>query len=136
MSPDRTIIGRYLGLMVMVTAALLLLGYAPTRRLGGEEAVPAMLVGCAISVVASVVGTLPVFLARNRPHLEAWTAAMVAMAVRLGIAIVLGVALALSGVFATKPLLIWVAVGHAAFLVPDTLFSIKVLAQQALAEDR
>ena len=61
---------------------------------------------------------------------------MIAMVVRLGIAIVLGVGVALSGMVPQKPLLIWVATSHAAFLVPDTLLSIKVLARQALAEDR
>ncbi len=120
----------------MVTAALMALGYGPTRRLAGDEAVPAMLAGCAISFFASLVGTAPVLRARNEPHVAAWSAAMIAMAVRMGIALMLGVALALAGAFPAKPLLLWVVISHAVLLVPDTLLSIKVLAQQALAEEK
>ncbi len=121
---------------MMVTAALMALGYGPTRRMAGDEGVPAMLAGCAIGFAASLVGTVPVMRARNEPHAASWSAAMVAMAVRMAVAIVLGVALALAGSFPAKPLLLWVVISHAALLVPDTLLSIKVLAQQALVEEK
>ncbi len=136
MSAGWKIFGRFLGFAVLVTAALVALGYGLTRRLAGEEAVGAMLAGCAVGFVASLVGTIPVLLARNDPHVAAWSAAMVAMVTRLGVAIVLGVALAFGGVFAAKPLLLWVVISHGALLVPDTLLSIKVLARRALAENR
>lgn len=136
MSPGKKVFGQFLGFALVVAALLLALGFLPTRRLGGEAALPAMFVGCAVGVVASLVGTIPVLLARNRPHVEAWTAAMVAMGVRLGIAIVLGVGLALSGIWPPKPLLVWVVLSHGGLMVPDTLLGIKVLARQALAEDR
>lgn len=119
-----------------MAAVLLVLGWAPTRRLAGEEALPAMFVGCAISVVGSLAGTVPVILARNRPHVEAWSAALAAMGTRLAVVLVLAAALALSGAWPARPLLVWVLVSHAGFLVPDTLLSIKVLARQALAENR
>jgi hypothetical protein len=122
------------GLAAIMAAALLVLGWAPTRRLAGDEALPAMFVGCAISVVGSLAGTVPVILARNKPHLEAWSAALAAMGTRLAVVIVLGAAAALAGWWPTKPLLLWVAVSHAGLLVPDTLFSIKVLARQVLAQ--
>lgn len=122
--------------MLVVAAALLLLGYGPTRRLAGDEAVPAMLAGMAIAAVASLAGAVLVFKARHKPHLEAWTAAMGVMATRLGIAIVLGVAVALAGALPARPLLLWIVISHAGFLVPDTLLSTQVLARQALVEDR
>lgn len=125
-----------MGLAVVVAAVLLVLGWAPTRRLAGDEALPAMFVGCAISVVGSLAGTVPVVMARNRPHTEAWSAALAAMGTRLAIVIVLGAATALAGIWPAKPLLLWVVVSHAGFLVPDTVLSIKVLARQALAENR
>lgn len=136
MSPARKIFGQVLGLALATTAVLLALGYAPTRRFGGDEALPAMFVGCAVGVVASLLGAVPVILARNKPHIEAWTAAMGAMAVRLGVAIVAGVGLALAGTWPAKPLLVWVVISHVGLLIPDTLLSIKVLARQALAENR
>lgn len=136
MSPGRKIFGTFLGLVLAVAAALLLLGYGPTRRLAGDEAVPAMLAGVAIAAAASLAGALLVFKARHRPLADAWSAAMGVMGARLGIVIVLGAAVALAGAFPVRPLLIWIVISHAGFLVPDTLLSIKVLARQALAEDR
>lgn len=134
MSPGRKIFGQFLGLAAIVAVLLLVLGWAPTRRLAGEEALPAMFVGCAISVVGSLAGTVPVIMARNKPHVEAWSAVLAAMGIRLAIVIVLGAAFAFAGNWPTKPLLVWVALAHVGFLVPDTLLGIKVLARQALAE--
>lgn len=136
MSPGQKIFGRFSGLALALAAALLLLGYGPTRRLAGDEAVPAMIAAVAIAAVASLAGALLVYRARHRPHAEAWNAALGAMAARLGIAIVLGVAVALTGAFPVRPLLLWIVIAHAGFLVPDTLLSTQVLARRALAEDR
>ena len=52
------------------------------------------------------------------------------------IALGLGVALSLSGLWPVKALLLWVVIGYGAMLVPDTMLSIKILAQEAPAEDR
>lgn len=93
-----------------------------------------MLAGCLVSFVASLVGILPVLAAKNQPHIEAWTAAMIAMVVRMGIVLILGIALALGGYFPQKPFLLWAVIAHAAFLIPDTLLSIQVLAKQVLAQ--
>lgn len=136
MSPARRIFGQFLGLVLIVAAALLTVGWVPTRNVAGDEALKAMVAGCAIAAVASLVGTLPVILARNKPHLDAWTAALVAMGVRLAVIVALGAAVALSGTVPARPLLLWLVLSHAGFLVPDTLLSIQVLARQALAENR
>lgn len=82
-----------------------------------------MLVGTAIALVASWVGTLPVYMTRYRPPLDSISAAMGAIAVRLSVALVLSLVVALSGFFSLPPLLIWVAIAHAAFLVADTTFA-------------
>lgn len=136
MSPGKKAFGQFLGLALLVAVALPALGWVPTRRWAGDEALSAMFAGCAIGVVASLLGSIPVFLAKNKPHLEALTAAMAAMGVRLAIAAVLGVAVAMAGTLPVKPLLIWLVIGHAGLLIPDTMLSIKILARQALAENR
>ena len=136
MSPERKIFGQFLGLALIVAVLLVALGYVPTRRWAGDEALLAMLAGCAVGVVASLFGTIPVFLAKSKPHVEAWTAALAAMGVRLGIVIVSGLALTLAGTLPAKPFLIWLVIAHAGLLVPDTMLSIKILARQALAENR
>ncbi len=57
---------RFLGWAVVVGVALALLGYVPTRRLGGEGALPAMVAGCVIGVIASAVGATAIARYRRR----------------------------------------------------------------------
>ena len=117
---------RFLGWVVGVGVALALLGYAPTRHLGGEGALPAMFAGCVIGVVASAVGALPVFNARSsgRTGLPL-QGMMAALALRFVTALVLGLALGLSGWFETRPLLIWIALGYVAQLALDTRYATR-----------
>lgn len=103
--------------------ALWVLGYWPTIRLAPDGGVVGMVVGTGISLTASWVGTLPVYLSRHKPSLDSVSAAMGAIAVRLAVAMILALATALSGFFSPSPLLIWIAVGHAALLVADTVFA-------------
>lgn len=99
------------------------IGYLPTVNLAGEAGVPAMLVGGAVALVASLVGAMPVILSRGREPQYMVTAAMGATATRVGVAIVLALALALSRIWAVEPLLLWVAISHAGLLVVDTAFA-------------
>ena len=117
---------RFLAWAVSVGVALALLGYAPTRRLGGEEAVPAMIAGCLIGVLASAVGAVPVALARRRGARTATLQGMlVSMALRLTVVVALGLSAALSGWFATRPLLIWIALGYMAQLALDVWYVVR-----------
>lgn len=127
--PSGKIFGRFLALIAALVAALAAVGYLPTERLGGERATIAMLVGCAIALVASVLGTVPVWLARGRGHAELIPTVFLAMGMRLGAALALGIGVALSGMLPIKPLLVWLLIAHGVLIVPDTLFGIKVLSQ-------
>jgi hypothetical protein len=131
-----TTITRFGALALSIAIALLLVGYRPTMKLAGEEALPAMFVGVAVALVASLAGTLPVFWSRHKPPGEAWGAAVGAMGARMAVALGLGCGLALATPLPVKPLLLWVVITHGAMMVPDTMLSIKILAQGALAEDR
>ena len=82
-----------------------------------------MLIGGIVGLVASLVGTLPLVLAKDRGPQHKVTAVMGATAARVGIAIVLALALGLSGIWAIEPLLIWVAVSHLGLLVVDTAYA-------------
>jgi len=118
---------RFLAWAVAVTVVAALLGWLPTRRLGGEGAIPAMLAGCAVSVLASALGGVPIALTRGAgPAAPAarMQALLMAMAVRFGAVAVLALAAALSGLFPRAPLLIWVAVSYAAQLVVDTRYAL------------
>lgn len=125
---------QFLLLAGAVVVLLLAVGFVPTRRLAGQAGLSAMLAGCLVSLVASLVGTVPVLLARRRSHVEMVPAALAATATRLGVVVTLAAAVALSGVVASKPLLLWVVISHAGLLIPDTLLSIKVLSKRELAE--
>jgi len=116
--------GRYLALVAATAAALVVVGYLPTVRLGGEGAVPAMFAGCAVSVVASLFGSAPLLLIRGRTPADGVNAVLGSIVVRLATVVMLAVAVALGGLFANMPFLLWVAISHAALLVVDTVHAL------------
>lgn len=117
---------RFLGWVVGVGVALALLGYAPTRRLGGEGALPAMVAGCVIGVVASAVGALPVLNARRAGRAGLLLQGMLAaLALRFVTALILGLAVGLAGWFEARPLVIWIALGYVAQLALETRYATR-----------
>ncbi|MES1245409.1 MAG: hypothetical protein ABUT39_27645 [Acidobacteriota bacterium] len=118
---------RFLAWAVGVTVAAALLGWLPTRRLGGEEAIPAMLAGCAVSLLASALGGVPIALAHGaapQAQQAKLQSLLMAMAVRFAAVVVLTLAAVLSGLFHTAPLLLWVAIGYGAQLVVETRYAL------------
>lgn len=124
----------FLSLLLGTAVLLMVAGYLPTHRMGGDAAIAAMFVGCGISFVASLVGAALVLSARDRRGPDVVPVAMGAMATRMGVALVLGIAVSVSGLVPSKPLLLWVVAAHAGFLIPDTHLSIKLLGQRARGE--
>ena len=107
---------RFLGLAVAIVVVLCAVGFLPTRRLAGGDAVAAMLAGCAISLVsAALAGGLLVVVSAETPEAR-MQRGFLAMIVRLVVVIVLGIAGALSGEFARAPLLFWMAAAYVALL--------------------
>lgn len=117
---------RFLMWAVGVTVAAVLLGWLPTRRLGGEEAIPAMLAGCAVSLLASALGGVPIALARGAGSTPQgrMQSLLMAMGVRFAAVVVLALTAVLSGLFRTAPLLLWVAIGYAVQLVVETRYAL------------
>jgi hypothetical protein len=94
---------RFLGLAVAIVAGLCAIGWLPTRRLAGAEAVAAMVAGCAIGLLsAALAGWLLTAVAADTPEAR-MQRSFLAMVVRLAVVIVLGVAAVLSGEFARAP---------------------------------
>jgi hypothetical protein len=119
---------RFLGWVVGAGVALALLGYAPTRRLGGEGALPAMVAGCVIGAVASAVGALALLRARGARKSGSavpLNGMLSSMALRFATTLVLGLSLGLSGWFETRPLLIWIALGYVAQLALDARYATR-----------
>jgi uncharacterized membrane protein len=116
---------RFLTWAVAVAAGVILLGYAPTRQLGGAGALRAMVAGCALGVVASAVGAVPIVLARRGSPAERLTATLASMGLRLLVLFALTTSVVLSGWFERRPLLIWTAIGYIAQLVVDTRYATR-----------
>jgi len=128
MSASRSPAAEYLQFLVWAVAigvAAALLGYAPTRRLGGDGALPAMIAGIGIGVIASAVGAVPILLARRSGAGLSPVQGLLSMAIRLAALVVLGVSAGLSGVFETRPLIVWIALGYAAQLALDVRYAVR-----------
>jgi len=107
---------RFLSLAVAIVAGLCALGWLPTRRLAGAEAVVAMVAGCAISLVsAALAGWLLIVVGGETPEAR-MQRGFLAMVVRLAVVAVLGIAAALSGEIARQPLLFWIGTAYVALL--------------------
>src|SRR5205823_346167 len=99
-----------------VIAALGVVGIVPTRRLAGDEGVPGMFVGCGIGFIsAAFAGLLTVTVAGDSPEAKLKRSFM-AMVARFAAVVVLGAAAVMSGMFATSPLLLWIAIAYVALL--------------------
>jgi len=120
--------GRYARFLVsalVIVAIAVAVGVLPTRRLGGEAAIPAMAAGCLISFVsAALAGWLLVMFDASTPTAR-MQRAFLAMVVRLAVVIVLGLAAALSGEIARSPLLLWLAITYLALLPLEVKLAIE-----------
>lgn len=117
---------RFLAEALGILVALAAVGTLPTLNLAGGAAIPAMLAGCGLALVASLAGTVPIARVRGRGQDQLVTAFLGALAVRLTVAGVLAAAAALSGLFAPAPLLVWMLVAHLGLLVADTRFALSL----------
>ncbi len=107
---------RFLSLAVAIVLGLCAVGWLPTRRLAGAEAVVAMAAGCAISLLsAALSGCLLTVVGAETPEAR-MQRGFLAMVVRLAVVVVLGAAAALSGEIARQPLLFWIGTAYVALL--------------------
>lgn len=108
-------------------------GYAPTKALAGDDAIPAMFAGCLTSAVASWAGAVPVLLARRRQRALAsagttkaleTSAVMLSIVIRFAVVGILALAMAIGSGISTAPYLIWVSISYMLFLIIDTMFTL------------
>lgn len=117
---------KFLAISFAATLVIAGLGYWPTLRLAGDDAITAMVAGCFVSFVASGIGVIPVLLARRKPTSNITQAILISTGLRFIVVLMLTLSIALSGWFETAPLLIWVAISYMALLSIDTLFLVRV----------
>ncbi len=113
---------KFLGWMAVIVAALAAIGFAPTQRLAGSTGVAAMFAGIAVSVSASVLGTVPLLVARREQRAQA---ALFATLVRFLVAGALAIAVALGSELPPKPFLVWLGASYAALLPLDAAFAAR-----------
>lgn len=133
-SPASKYVLQLLVLAVLLTVAMVAVGYVPTKRLGGPGAVTAMLAGCVISLVASVVGCIPIVLASRGPKQKMPPAVMLATALRFLVVLILALSAALSGWFERAPLLVWVGISYVVLLVADTIYAVRLIGPAETSE--
>lgn len=125
---------RFLAWAAVVAGTAGAIGFWPTRRLAGDDGIPALVAGCLIGFLSSALGGLPIALIRDRAPASRLIASMGAMGVRLLAVVVLGAAAVFSGWFARVPLLLWIAGSYAALLGVDAWYALRA-AQDAGTKD-
>jgi hypothetical protein len=118
---------RFLAWSVGLVALAFAIGYMPTRAWVDGLARRAMLAGCAIGLLASWLGAVPVALAAARGWKGGQQVVFGAMALRLLLALALVLPAALSGWFARGPLLVWVAISYTVLLAVDTRYALVAM---------
>jgi len=131
---------RFAALALAVTVALAALGWIPTLRRAGSEALPALLAGCAVSLAAALVGGWVLQRADPGSRLrgaavqgpeaaQAMVAGLQAMGVRLLVLAALGTAVGLADVVPLEPFLIWMVISYLALLPVETRFALVDVGQ-------
>jgi hypothetical protein len=118
---------RFLMLALAVVVALLAIGVLPTRRLAGDAAPAAMVVGCAISFVAAALAGWLLLIVPGETPTARMQRASLAMAVRLAVVVVLGLAAVVGGDLARMPLLFWLGATYVALLPLEVKLAIRDL---------
>lgn len=118
---------RYFAQAFAVTVVTVLIGYLPTRQLAGPEALPAMMAGCLIGLVSSLAGAGPIIvLGAKGTDSARLVGILLSTVLRLFTAALLGAAAVWTGRFATRPLLIWIALSYMANLVVEVRYAIRL----------
>lgn len=117
---------RFVAGVLGASALLALVGYLPAQKLGGEAGVTAMLGAIAAAALGSLIGGLPVVVARvaGTPGPQV---VMISMTVRLIAVALIAALIALSLDLEMTPFLLWLAIAYLLLLVIDTLFAMSVM---------
>jgi uncharacterized membrane protein len=118
---------KFAGMNLGLAIVLVSLGYFPTLRMIGDQAIFSMFCGIAVTMLATLVGMVPVLMASQMAPQDRLQAIMMGMAIRLALLVLLSGSLVLSGVVIYRAMLIWVAVSFLFFLLVDTLAMYSVL---------
>jgi hypothetical protein len=112
----------------LALAAVVALGWFPTRRLVGPDGLQAMAAGCVVALVGAALGAAPVLWALAQGEAgKGPAAAGRAMALRAAGTLLLALAVALGTDVPRTPFVIWVGLGYLALLVAETRWTVRWL---------
>lgn len=126
MTSSKSILLQYAASTLLIALALVAVGFVPTMRNAGGQGVSAMLAGCAVSLIGSWAGAIPLVFSGGGGAAHGANLALASMAVRIFIVAILATAVALTREFALAPLLIWVGISYMGFLIADTWFTVRI----------
>ena len=111
------------------TAVLLAMaaGFVPTRSLGGHDAVTAMAIAGGMSVLATILGSIPVIWASLRSPEKVPTAALGATLLRVVLLGAMAAPVAAYGGLPLRPLLLWVAISYLVALGAESVVVILLV---------
>lgn len=113
------------GLGVLAVAMAAGVGYVPTLRMGGDEGVTAMFVGCAVGLVSNWIGLAATAGAFRGDPARRPLAVLLGTTIRFLVVLGFAVAGALSGLMQTGPLFIWISISYLIVLLIDTVWLVQ-----------
>jgi hypothetical protein len=116
-----TAVARLLLFSLAGAAGTSLVGYWPTAAVAGAAGVHAMFAGIAVALLGGWVGLLPCFFVLRRDPRQQVNGILGGLGVRFAATLALAAAVFLTGVFAPRPLVLWVAIAQLAVLAVDTI---------------
>ena len=126
--PHQTLLRHYTrlaGISIACGLVLAAVGYLPTVRMAGGIGVTGMWYGIAVSLVAGLVGALPVAHAISQSNANVPIAVLLGTAVRFLLTLMLVVTLVFSGLVDRVAFVTWVGVSYMVLLLVDTLASLS-----------
>jgi len=118
---------RFLTISLGCALGLAVLGYVPTVRIAGNGSIASMLFGIGTSLLASVLGAIPVCKSVANDATKAPVAILGATAIRF-LVVLLVVAVAVLGSLVQPVVYVtWVAASYLTLLLADTLAAVHVL---------
>lgn len=112
---------KFVSLLTSVAVALIGIGWLVAPKFGGSETVTAMLWGCGLSWIASLVGGLPQIFT-DKADAAPGILALGSTAIRMGVTLAGVLIVALGTENSIPSFLLWVALSYIVFLVVDVAF--------------
>lgn len=113
------------GLVGMLLAAAA--GVLPTLRLAGNEGVVALAIGCVVGLGANWIGLFAFAVLWSSDKRNWATAMLTSTGVRFGVAVSLGLGLAVTHLVAPMPFLIWVGLSYIVALMAEVIYLVRAL---------